>query len=89
MTPDMMLDVMTRGIILAAECSGPLLAIGGGVGLFMALIQAATQVQEASLTFVPKLASVGLGLILLGGWLVDRLVAFNVEMYQTIANVGP
>jgi len=59
------------------------------VGLLMALVQAATQLSEPALTFVPKLAARGAALMWLGPWLLQKLVAFNVEMYEGIALIGP
>ncbi|MEE9384472.1 MAG: flagellar biosynthetic protein FliQ [Nannocystaceae bacterium] len=89
MTPEFMLEVVNRAIWLAAECAGPLLVIGGGTGLFMAIVQAATQISEPAITFIPKIVSLGLAFVLLGGWLVTKIVEFNVQMYETIATVGP
>jgi len=89
MTETALLEVMNSAIWTATECAGPLLAIGGVVGLLMALVQAATQLSEPALTFVPKLAALGAALVWLGPWLLQKLVAFNVEMYEGIALIGP
>ncbi|TPV95491.1 MAG: flagellar biosynthetic protein FliQ [Myxococcales bacterium FL481] len=88
MSPDAMLAVLNRAIWTAAECVGPLLVIGGATGLVMAVLQAATSVNENSLTFVPKLAALGGAFVLMGSWIVDKLVAFNVEVYEMIAAIG-
>lgn len=88
MTPDAMLEVLNRAIWTAAECAGPLLVIGGATGMIMAVFQAATSINENSLTFVPKLAALGGSVMFLGGWLVDKMVSLNVELYEMIATVG-
>ncbi len=88
MSEQEMLDVMNRGIWVAIQCCGPLLAIGGVVGLFMALVQAATQLNETSLTFVPKLAALAFAMAMLGPWLLDQLVSYNTDIYNMIASVG-
>lgn len=89
MSETALLEVMNTAIWTATTCAGPLLAIGGVVGLLMALVQAATQLSEPALTFVPKLAALGGTLMWLGPWLLQQLVAFNVEMYEAIALMGP
>lgn len=87
MTEEVMLGVLNRGLWIAAICTAPVLAIGGGVGLLMALIQAATQVNETSVTFVPKIAAIGIALAFLGPWFTDQLVRYNAELFEMIATV--
>ena len=83
------MDVLQTAIWTATECAGPLLVLGGGVGLLMALVQAATQLSEPALTFVPKLAALGAGMVALGPWLLQKLVSLQVELYEAIATIGP
>lgn len=87
MSEEMMLGFLTRGLWVAAMCTAPILAIGGGVGLLMALLGAATQVNETAVTFVPKVASVALVLVFMGPWLTDQLVRYHQELFDTIAQV--
>ena len=87
MNEQMMLNILTRGMWVATMCTAPLLAIGGGVGLLVALVQAATQLNEPALTFVPKLAALGIALVFLGPWLTEQLVMYNVELYKLISEV--
>jgi flagellar biosynthetic protein FliQ len=87
MTPDFVLDIMQRATWVAIECAGPLLALGVGVGLVMGLVQAATQISEPALTFVPKMAALGLGLFLFGSLLIERLTALGTEMLSAIGNL--
>ena len=58
MSQMMIYEVLNRAIWVATEIGAPILLIGGGVGLVMALVQAATQLSEPALTFIPKLAAV-------------------------------
>lgn len=88
MTEDQMLQILTRGLWVATLCIAPLLAIGGGVGLLVALIQAATQLNEPAISFVPKLAALGVALVFLGPWLTDIVTGFHIELYQMIAEVS-
>ena len=66
----------------------PLELIGGGVGLLMALVQAATQLSEPALTFIPKLAAVMIAMLFMGPWAMAKLTAFYVELYEMIGTVS-
>ncbi len=87
MTPEYVLDVMARATWVSIECAGPLLAVGVIVGLAMGLVQAATQLSEPALTFVPKLAALGGGLFFFGSMLIERLTALGTEMLTQIGNL--
>lgn len=87
MTPESVIDVMGRAIVVVLEAAGPLLALGIGVGLLMGLVQAATQLSEPSLTFVPKMLALGAALMLFGGWIIERLTSFSREMLEAIGRI--
>lgn len=87
MTPQFVIDILARATWVSIECAGPLLAIGIAVGLFMGLVQAATQISEPALTFVPKLAALGGGLFLFGGWMIERLTSLGIQMLSEIGNL--
>ncbi|MEA1989751.1 MAG: flagellar biosynthesis protein FliQ [Pseudomonadota bacterium] len=72
-----MLEVVT---MLAAPLLIPALIIGLLVGMF----QAATQINEMTLSFIPKLAIVGIALVVAGPWMLDTLISFTRELYQNI-----
>ena len=72
-----MLEVVT---MLAAPLLIPALVIGLVVGMF----QAATQINEMTLSFIPKLAVVGVALVVAGPWMLDTLISFTRELYQNI-----
>lgn len=87
MSPEGVMDVMMRAMSITLEVAGPLLGIGLSVGLFMGLIQAATQLSEPAIGFVPKLLAMGASLVFMGGWLLERLTSFGREMLGAIANI--
>lgn len=87
MTPEAVLDVMNRTMWVALEVAGPLLAVGICVGLVVGVIQAATQLSEPAIGFVPKLLAMGAALSLMGGWLLERLTTFGREMLGAIAHI--
>jgi len=64
--------------------SAPLLMIALGVGLVIGVIQAATSVNEATLSFIPKLVAMGLVLSIFGGWQLAMLVDFTKDIYKRI-----
>lgn len=66
----------------------PILAVTLFLGLLVSVFQAITQVQEMTLTFVPKLIGVGLVLTLMGSWMLNTLVKFTVMCLERISTVG-
>jgi flagellar biosynthetic protein FliQ len=76
----MLSDLLWNALIISA----PLLAVTLVVGLVVSVLQVVTQVQEASLTFIPKIISAVLVLVICGPWMLKRVVAFSVHL---IANI--
>jgi len=64
--------------------SSPLLIVALGVGLFIGVIQAATSINEATLSFIPKLAAMGVTLALFGSWQLFMLVDYTKDIYKRI-----
>lgn len=69
--------------------AGPPLAAGMVVGILFGLLQAMTQIHEATLTIIPKMAAVTFALALGGSWMLAVLTQFVRDLYLTIASVGP
>ena len=83
MTEDALLDLWRTAITTAAEVAAPFVLIGLSVGLMIAILQTATQLQESALTFVPKLG-VALFVLALGGhWMLDKLGHFAVASIRS------
>ena len=76
MNEDSLLDLWRTALTIAAEVSAPFLVIGLVIGLTIAIVQTATQLQESALTFVPKLAVALVTLALAGHWMLDKLGNF-------------
>jgi flagellar biosynthetic protein FliQ len=64
--------------------SGPLLVVALGIGLFIGVIQAATSVNEATLSFIPKLIALGLTLALFGSWQLGMMIDYTRDIYKRI-----
>lgn len=82
------LDVGRQGIQIAIMVAMPILVVTLFLGLLVSVFQAITQVQEQSLTFVPKLIGVGLVLTFMGSWMLTTLVRFTAMCLERIAMVG-
>jgi flagellar biosynthesis protein FliQ len=71
-------------LILAAKLAGPVLLMTLGVGLLVGLVQSVTQLQEATLTFVPKFIGVGVIIVLAGNWMLGEAVSFTQALFQRL-----
>jgi len=79
-SPEAVLELIRRMLLLVVVVSGPLVATALVVGLIVSLLQAMTQVQEQSLTFVPKAIAVATALLIAGGWMLRQLAQFAAAM---------
>ena len=76
MTEELVLEIFTQAIILAFKLAVPTLLIAMLVGLIIAILQAATQVHEQTLTFAPKAVIVALALLAMGPWMCASIIDF-------------
>jgi flagellar biosynthetic protein FliQ len=81
-------EVCMDGLVLVLYVIGPPLGVAVAVGLFIAVMQAATQIQEQSLTFVPKLIAIGVTLVYSGPWAMDKLVSFFTDLMIKFEQIG-
>jgi flagellar biosynthetic protein FliQ len=89
MNEEMVLDLMRRCMMVAAQTAAPMLLIGMAVGLIIAVFQAATQIQEASLNFVPKLIAIGILMMIFGPFMIDNLVTFTKTLITEMVYLSP
>jgi flagellar biosynthetic protein FliQ len=80
-SPDSLLDLWRNALIVVVVVSAPFLITGLVVGLVVAVIQTATQLQESILTFVPKLAAALVVIALTGHWMLDKLGRFTIAAF--------
>lgn len=85
MNEGIIMDIFTDALFMALKLSAPVLVVSVLVGLVIAIIQAATQVHEQTLTFVPKLVGIGLVLIILGPWMIEQMNDFTLRLFEAIA----
>ncbi len=87
MTDSAVLDIAMKMLTTAAEVAAPILAVSLCVGLVVSIFQSVTQVQEMTLTFVPKLLAVALVIVFAGHWMLGRVVGFTNEMFAMIPHL--
>jgi flagellar biosynthetic protein FliQ len=88
-SPDALLDLWRNALAIIVEVSAPFLITGLVVGLAIAVLQTATQLQESVLTFVPKLAAALIVIALAGHWMLDKLGQFTIAAFTAQTNPEP
>jgi flagellar biosynthetic protein FliQ len=81
------LQIVREGVLETLIVAGPILLIGMAVGLIIAILQATTSIQEQTLTFVPKIAAILIGLVIFGRFLLDSLVGYTVRLFSMIYKI--
>ena len=76
------LDIARDAIYTILITSAPLLLVSLVVGLIISIFQTATSIQEQTLTFVPKILAIFLSLMLLGGWMLNNMSDFMVQLWS-------
>ncbi|MGB9587625.1 MAG: flagellar biosynthesis protein FliQ [Armatimonadota bacterium] len=84
MTDATVLDISRRALVLALTVAAPVLGVGLVVGLVVAVFQAATQIHEMTLTFIPKILAVAVVVAVCGPWMLQQLLAFSGELLRSI-----
>ena len=84
MTPEFIIGFARQSIELALSIALPMLGIGLGVGVLISILQAATQIQEMTLTFIPKIVSIFLALLFSFPWILDKMMTFTKEVFINI-----
>ncbi len=89
MSEDYIMEICTRALVLIMLLSAPMLLSALAVGLLISIIQATTQIQEQTLSSVPKMAITFISLIVCGPWLLDMIGSYATELFTAIAEMGP
>ncbi len=75
-------------IVTATLVSAPILVLGLIAGLAVSIFQAATQINDAALAFIPKILSAVVGLVFFGHFMINRIASFTTTTYELIAKIG-
>ena len=81
------MTIVKKALITGVTVGGPILIISLVVGLIISIFQATTQIQEQTLTFVPKLIAIIVVLVLGGPWMLNKLVMLTNELVQSISTI--
>jgi flagellar biosynthesis protein FliQ len=84
MSPEMVVEIGQEALWVAVLLAAPILLTALAIGLAIGMLQAATQIQEMTLSFIPKLLAVVVVLAVAGHWLIATLTGFVLELYQSI-----
>jgi len=87
LTQGVALDILKEALLIAFKLAGPMLAVSIIVGLVIAIFQAATQIHEQTLTFVPKVIVISLILLFLGSWMITLLSEFTQRLFEIMAGL--
>ena len=88
MSDTTVLEIALQAIIIAAKLAAPILIVTIAVGFGISLLQSVTQIQEVTLTFVPKLAAVALVILFAGNWMLAEMVSFTEGLYEMIPELA-
>ena len=84
MTDTAIVHIGLQSMTIAAELGAPVLLTALVIGFAISLFQSVTQIQEATLSFVPKAVGVGVALLVTGNWMLHELVSFTTMLFAQI-----
>lgn len=84
MTPETITSLMSEGIKLTLLVGSPMLLMGLCIGLLISVFSAVTQIQEMTLTFVPKIVVVFLTLLFSLPWIIEKLTTYTINLFSSI-----
>ena len=88
MTDQMVIDIVWKTLWLALKLAAPALISAMVVGLGISIIQAATQVNEQTLSFIPKIVAMTFAIMLAGPWMIKLMINFTTEIMTSVASMG-
>ena len=78
------MDIARKSLETMLLVGGPLLLVALLVGLLVSVFQALTQINESTLTFIPKILAMGGALLILGPWMLRMLTTFTIQLYENL-----
>ncbi len=85
MSPEFAVNLCKKAIQTILMCAAPMLIAGMIIGLIVSILQAATQVNEQTLTFIPKIVAVFITLLIFGPWIIETMLSFTYGIFDTMA----
>ena len=84
MTDAQIIEIAIQAMTIAAKLGAPVLLTALIVGFAVSLFQSVTQIQESTLSFVPKAVGIGIALLVSGNWMLHEMVSFTTQLYSEI-----
>ncbi len=84
MNQDVVINLAMQAMQLALKVGGPILAVGLVIGLLISIFQAVTQIQEQTLSFIPKIIGLAVVIVVAGPWMLGQLITYTEELYSSI-----
>jgi flagellar biosynthesis protein FliQ len=81
------MEIASRAMWLTLQVSLPVLGVSLVVGLLVSIFQAVTQLQEPTLSFIPKILAVVLVVVLAGPWMLNSLLSFTIQLFAGISEI--
>lgn len=88
MSQNLVAEIIKDAIYTAIKVGGPILVVAMVIGLIISIIQATTQIQEQTLTFVPKVIAIAVVGIIAGSWMLQTIVAFTKRIFELIVKIS-
>ena len=89
MTPEFVVDIARQGIETVLMVAGPMLIAALGIGLVISIFQAATQINEQTMTFIPKIVGVFVTMLIFAPWMLQKASAFLLMIFERLPNIQP
>ena len=86
MTPEFVINLVQGALFMLIVVSAPIMAVALLVGLLVSVLQAATQINEMTLTFIPKLLAMFVVLVVAGPWMINTLMDYTIRLFTSIPN---
>lgn len=87
MNSSAVLKIASQALIMMAELAAPVVLTALAIGFAISLVQSITQIQEVTLSFVPKAIGVAIALMVCGNWMIEQLVSFTQYLFQQIPSL--
>ena len=84
MTQDTVVSIVTHAMEVGLKIALPVLLVGLVIGLVVSILQAVTQIQEQTLSFIPKILGLVVVIVVAGPWMLDEIVNWTIELYGSI-----
>ncbi|MGA2023875.1 MAG: flagellar biosynthesis protein FliQ [Steroidobacteraceae bacterium] len=87
MSPEMVMSIGQRALEMTLMLAAPMLLVGLAIGILVGIFQAATQINEMTLSFIPKLLGIAGTLLLLGPWMLKELIGYTRMLIESIPSL--